>query len=85
MTHERFSVYQFFPDGSYEQLRHRVDAPAALKTAEWFTTNVAARIGTTVRVIITDDGDDIAWEWKFGKGIVFPKGGTYEPALWTLT
>ena len=68
-----FSVYQFFEDGSYEMVRQFVDPPEALKAFKHYTTSVAARIGITKRVIITDGGDCIAFEWKHGEGITFPK------------
>jgi len=69
---ERFSVWQFFPDGSYEKVRDHVPADEAFKGFKHYTTSVGARIGTTVRVIITDSGDQINAEWKHGEGIVFP-------------
>ncbi len=67
-----FSVYQFFPDGQYEEAEHFVSAATALHRAVQLATSVGGRIGTTVRVIITDGGDSIAWEWKYGEGVVFP-------------
>lgn len=72
MDSERFSAYQFFPDGSYEQVRRGVDFEEIQRAALHYSTCVGARIGTTVRVIVTDDGDSIVWEWIFGKGVVFP-------------
>lgn len=71
MTGE-FSVYQFFLDDSYEQVRRHVNSEEAVKAAAHYTTCVGARIGTTVRVIIVDGGDSIAFEWKYGEGVVFP-------------
>jgi hypothetical protein len=66
-----FSVFQFFPDGQYEQYLTRVDAEAALRGALHLSSSVGATLGTTVRVIITDGGDSISWEWIRGKGVVF--------------
>ena len=43
-----------------------------MKAAIHYSTSVGAQIGTTVRVIITDGGDCIAWEWIRGQGVVFP-------------
>ncbi len=68
-----FSVCQFFPDGQYEYVRRFVSAEEAVEAARHYTTSVGARLGTTVRVIITDGGDSINWEWKYGEGIVYPK------------
>lgn len=69
---ERFSVYQFFEDESYKRVRHAVPIEEAEKAAKHYCTSVAARIGVTVRVIITDDGDYTVFEWKRGEGVVFP-------------
>lgn len=69
---ERFSVYQFFEDGSYEEVRHHTDIQDAEKAAKHYCTSVAARIGITKRVIMTDLGDCIVFEWKYGQGVVFP-------------
>jgi hypothetical protein len=73
MNEESFSVYQFFEDGSYEPIKRFVSAEEAVKTAKFYTTNVAARRGLTKRVIITDGGDCINFEWTYGKGITFPQ------------
>ena len=43
------------------------------EAAKHYTTCVTAKIGITARVIITDQGDSIVFEWIFGKGVVFPK------------
>ena len=67
-----FSVCQFFEDGSYEYVRHFVSAEEAVRTFGHYTSSVGARIGTTVRVIITDGGDCINMEWKHGEGITYP-------------
>lgn len=70
---ETFSVVQFFEDGSYEYVRQFVDVREAAKAFAHYTTSVGASIGTTVRVIITDGGDSICFEWVYGKGLVFPE------------
>lgn len=69
---ETFSVTQFFPDDTYETVRSHVTAEEAMKAFVYYTDNVASRLGTTRRVIITDGGDEINYEWQFGKGITFP-------------
>lgn len=69
---ETFSVTQFFPDETYETVRSHVTAEEAMKAFVYYTDNVASRLGTTRRVIITDSGDEINYEWQFGKGITFP-------------
>ena len=67
-----FSVYQFFMDDSYERVREFVSAEEAMQAFRHYTTNVSSRIGMTKRVILTDGGDCICFEWVHGKGIVFP-------------
>lgn len=68
-----FSVYQWLIDGSYEEELRFVAIEVAMKRAMGIVASVGGRIGTTTRVIITDGGDCIVWEWKFGEGVVFPK------------
>lgn len=69
---EKYSVCQFFEDGQYEWVRRNVNSVEAVKAAIHYSTSVGATLGTTARVIITDEGDSINWEWKHGEGIVFP-------------
>ena len=70
---ETFSVTQFFPDETYEMVREHVSAEEAVKAFGHYISCVGARIGTTRRVIITDGGDCVNYEWQFGKGITFPE------------
>jgi hypothetical protein len=72
MSDNEFSVCQFFPDGSYEYVRRYVDAEEAVRAAHHYCNSVGAKLGTTVRVIITDGGDCTNFEWQFGKGITYP-------------
>lgn len=77
------NVVQFFEDGSYEYVRRNVGAEEAVKTARHYCESVGARVGTTRRVIITDDGDSTNFEWRFGEGIVYPttaEGATFPSA-----
>lgn len=67
-----FSVYQYLVGGEYERVRAFVTADEAVKAARHYTDNVMARMGLTERVIITDGGDSICFEWKKGEGVVFP-------------
>ena len=67
-----FSVWQIFTDGSYEAVRRFVSAEDAMKAAKHYSTCVAAQMGIIRRVIITDGGDCINFEWRYGKGITFP-------------
>jgi hypothetical protein len=70
-----FNVYQFFPDDTSEKVRENVSAEEAMKAVEHYCTCIGAQIGTTVRVIITDQLDYTNFEWIRGKGVVFPKSG----------
>lgn len=72
MAEDLFSVVQFFQDESYEYVRERVSAQEAVEAAKHYCMSVGAQVGTTRRVIITDDGDDTVFEWKFREGITFP-------------
>jgi len=67
-----FSVYQFFPDGSHEAVCRFVRGERAVRIFKMLCENVGARIGTTVRVIVTDGGDSTCMEWKFGEGYTWP-------------
>jgi len=69
---EHFSVYQYFRDGSYEQVAELVDMEIAVDKFAHFATSVGAKVGAVVRVIITDGGDCVNAEWKFGEGITYP-------------
>ena len=72
MSDERFSVYQFFPDETYECVRDSVDIKEALDAARHYCASVGAQLGTTRRVIISDTGDCTVFEWKYGEGVTFP-------------
>ena len=72
MSDEKYHVYQFFMDESYERVREFVSDEEAVKAAVHYSSSVGARMGTTVRVIICDMGDSVCYEWKYGEGIIFP-------------
>lgn len=67
-----FSVYQWFVDENREEVLRFVPLEQALRTAINLTRSVGGRMGTTIRVVVTDSDDCINWEWKFGEGVVFP-------------
>jgi len=66
-----FNVVQFFLDGTQEYVRRNVLAEQAVDAAKHYTSSVGAKMGTTVKVMITDQDDCCCFEWKFGKGITF--------------
>lgn len=72
MSKGEFSVYQFFSDEQYERVREFVDVKEAMEAAAHYCVSVAAKMGMTKRVIITDGGDCCVFEWKYGEGVVFP-------------
>jgi hypothetical protein len=69
-----YVVYQFFLDDTYEKVGEGLDGKAAVERAKDFTQRPAATVGIIQRVIITNDGDQVVFEWQHGKGIVFPPG-----------
>jgi len=72
MADEReFSVCQFFEDGSHEYVRRFVGAEEAVKVAHHYCHSIAAKLGVTQRVIITDGDDYTNFEWKFGEGVTY--------------
>ena len=70
-----FSVYHFGADQKSECVKRNVDAKEAFVAAVGYMQRPAAKLGIIQRVIITDGGDCVNFEWQFGKGIVFPPMG----------
>lgn len=71
-TSGEFSVRQFFDNDSSRYVRRYVNAEEAGEAFQHYCSSAAARMGMTIRVIITDGGDCTNAEWIFGKGITFP-------------
>jgi hypothetical protein len=69
-----YAVYQFFLDGTNEQVGEGLADKAAIERAADFVRRPAATIGIIARVIVTNEGDEIVFEWRHGEGIVFPPG-----------
>jgi hypothetical protein len=70
-TDGEFSVCQFFKDDYSEYVRRWVSSEEAIEATKHYITNVAATLGVTKRVIITDGGDFTVFEWQYGKGIIY--------------
>lgn len=70
---EFFSVYQFFQNGTWERVKHRVSDKEAIETAHDLINRPAAKLGIISEVLVTDSGDIGVFEWKHGEGIVWPK------------
>jgi hypothetical protein len=74
------SVVQFFVDDSYEYVCRHETAEEAMRVFQLCCTSVGARIGTTKRVLITDQWDFTNAHWEFGQGLVFPPPSPPEQA-----
>lgn len=68
---DEFSVCQFFKGGEYEFVRRHVGAEEAVKAAHHYCNSIGAKMGFVERVIITDGGDCVNFEWQYGKGVTF--------------
>lgn len=69
---ELFSVYQFFDEKNYECVRRHVPAEEAITAAHQYSTNPAAKLGITRKVMITDVLDHCVFEWQHGIGVTHP-------------
>lgn len=70
-TEGEFAVCQFFADESCEYVRRRVGGLEAVEAFRHYCTSVGARLGTTIRVILTDGEDFINAEWKWAEGVTY--------------
>ena len=70
-----FAVYQYFGDGTYEEVATKLDVQPAVERAKALVTSIGGRIGTTTRVLITDGDDYVVFEWAFGEGVLYPPPG----------
>lgn len=75
MGRAEYSVYQFLKGDITERVRQFVGPEEAVKVARHYSNSVAAKTGICKRVIITDGGDEIVFEWVRGKGITWPVTG----------
>lgn len=71
-SRQEFSVVQFFNNDTYERVRSYVSIQEALRAAQHYTTSVGAKAGIVERVIITDGGDSIVFQWERDHGITWP-------------
>jgi hypothetical protein len=68
---DEFSVAQFFDDGTWFYVREYVSGDEAMAVFKQCTRSFGAKHGLVRRVLITDGGDEINVEWKYGKGITY--------------
>lgn len=69
---EFFNVVQFFASGGREYVKRRISAEEAVKDVMQRIYFPAARAGLVNKIIITDNGDFMVFEWQYKKGVVFP-------------
>ena len=69
---ERFSVWWWDPEGNYHAEARFIPAKQAVELAKNLTNRPAALIGIIKTIRIIDGGDNINFEWEFGKGVTFP-------------
>lgn len=72
-SENEFSVWTFFPDDTYTEEVRFVSIEKAGQVAKGVINSVGGKIGTVKKVMITDGGDCVVFEWKYGEGIVWPK------------
>ena len=69
---EQFAVLLFLNDGRRRYMGRFISAQEASRTFEFCTHSIDARVGRTVRVVVTDRHDCVLREWKFRQGATFP-------------
>lgn len=69
MNEELFTVWQVSSDDSYVKAAEGLPAQLAVDYAQWLTQTQEARSGEIQRIIITNEGNDAVFEWKFGEGV----------------
>jgi hypothetical protein len=71
MIEDLFSVFEWFPDETYQCVGSALGAEAAVKRAQVSTRKPATLLGIIKKVTITDSGDFTVFLWQDGK-VVFP-------------
>jgi hypothetical protein len=71
-TRGEFSVYWWDPDGGQNTELRFVDAGRAMNRAASLARGPAAQMGIVERIIVTDGGDFINFEWLKGQGVTYP-------------
>jgi hypothetical protein len=67
---ESYSVCQFFANGSDEYYKRFVGVEEAMAAARFLITTEAAKFGLTRQVQISNGGQRVVFDWKYGEGIV---------------
>lgn len=76
-----FSVYWWTPEGVRMEEVRFVDAGTAMHRVRRLTHGPCNLLGAVHRVIITDGGDCINFEWVQGRGMIFPTKEMIEEML----
>lgn len=69
---EKFDVWQFIRDGNRERVASFVSLENAVTVASHYAHCSAAILKVIERIIITDSGDCIVFEWVNGLGVIYP-------------
>lgn len=69
---EKFVVWSYFPDGTYEPDGPPVEGEAAIKRAQGIINSVGGRLGFVTEVRVVDRGDETVFHWTKEGGILFP-------------
>src|SRR5262245_47667692 len=67
-----YSVYWWYKEGDQFTESRFILLDLAMHQVKRLTQGPAARLGMVERVIITDGGDFIVFEWKRDQGITWP-------------
>ena len=78
LSSPEFSCYWWDRDGGQHEELHFLPFHKCLLAAKRLATGPASILEIVSRVIITDGGDSIVFEWKQGLGITWPKRNTDE-------
>jgi hypothetical protein len=69
---DEFSVYWYDASGFEHRELSFVSAKLAIHRTSALVESVAGRLGFIKRIIITDGGDYMNFEWKHSDGVTFP-------------
>lgn len=75
MTEAReYSVVKFKDDGCHQYEEVLVDVATAKETFDRVKNSLGARVGTIVRIVITDGSNTPCLQWSPGQGTTLPSG-----------
>ena len=71
MSEELFTIWQVSADDSRVRAAEGLPAKLAVDYTHWLTQTQEACDGEIHRIIITNEGSDMVFEWIFGEGVTF--------------